>query len=872
MLRGIRKKASILSNSSQVLASSLSSENSAKYSKVLKQVHDFEIALEAMDLLLDDRGEEGINLLNKELKSSKAASKDPAAIFSLALGVMEFIEATLGFETEVMNKAHKTLSNAEEASLAHSKFNQKKQLATSHIYPPGTEFQVTYAELTLLNALVMLLQEDNGMMEQAKALFKLRRAYQILDSTYKKIKESEGVFNRNLAKFREEAENASVSSADLPGYSIPDREAFSSTLPEDIQLMKNLEEVYQMRKKRVEGTNLGPHASQVNLFKNESTLSVALSSLSCSPYLERVSTPMGRTVSPNPQNVAANAAFLKEERSAKCEEPSSESDDDEDSEEDKFSDASETFDSACGSPNFASAANSGSVTPSIQQYPASIVSISTPTSSVTSGNDTHLHVSTIDEFIHSGVQLCFGILQVVLSLIPPAIGKVLSIVGFKGDRDIGLRMLWRTAITARNIHGELALLCLLVFYDGPIQFIDVGFQLPGHEDNNVTNVLSLNGRSTVSDKELTDIIKNPNLYTPQLLSKARSFFPHNALWLLQEGRMHAAQGDIHKSIELMQNFTDDPNTSIQMEQVEALLTYDRAIFYAFCHDYDKAARDFIRMTDISSWSQAVYLFMAGVCFLEKWRMMIMGEIKYTDEVSKNKDMEFYAQKAEKYLKLAPTYVPGHGVNAAKKRGGIGGSNKQMPFDKFVLRKTRQIEERQRKYPELQYIECVGTSLVHELAYFWNGYNRMLQEDLELLHRMLEFSASSYAKFPESQDEAMIRHLFQSLALRQLGKPAEGVTILDIEVTSKYVLNDLVPFKFTKMTYSPYLYPTALYERAMFTWVMKSKNDAKLAIDETVKWLEKAEIVSDIGDYELSNRTSMRIKAATERLEQLRNEV
>jgi len=883
MLRGIRKKASILSISSTGLTASSSNEKSANYAKVLKQVHDFEIALEAMDLLLDDRNQEGVDLLTREKKNSLASTKDPAAIFSLALGLMEFIEATLGFETEVMTKAHKTLSDAEEASLAHSKFNQKNLLATSHIYPPGTEFQVTYAELTLLNALVMLLREDNGMMEQAKALFKLRRAYQILDSTYKKIKDSEGLFNRNLAKFRKEAIHASVSSVDLPGYSIPPVGESNTSLPEDIQLMKNLEQVYQMRKKRVEGTSLGPHASQVNLFKSESTLSVALSSKTSLPFIERISTPVGRTSSPNPQS-SSNAAFLqvsvKSNRSdAKNSNESDEknSNESDESDDDDFSDACDDLPSGIPRiqvPQFDRPPRPGSATPSLHHYPESIVSVATSSSSLNSGNDTHLHVSTIDEFIHSGVQLCFGILQVVLSLIPPTIGKVLSIVGFKGNRDIGLRMLWRTAITARNIHGDLALLCLLVFYDGPVQFIDVGFQLPGHEDSNVKNALNLIGRSTVSDSELTVIIKNPNLYTPQLLARARSIFPHNALWLLQEGRMHAAQGNIHESLALMQNFTDDPDTTIHMEQVEALLTYDRATMYAFIHEYDKAARDFIRMTEISSWSQAVYLFMAGSCFLEKWRMIQMGEIPFDDDATRNKSLEELAEKADKYLKLAPTYVPGVGVNASKKRGGIGGSNKQMPFDKFVLRKTKHIEERHRKYPELLYIECVGTSLIHELVYFWNGYNRMKPEDLELLHRMLEFSNSPYAKFPETQDEAMIRHFFQSLALRQLGKPAEGVTFLDSEVISRYVTQDSAnaPFKFTKMTYSPYLYPTALYERAMFTWMLKVQNNAHLAILEAVTWLEKAENVSDQGDYELSNRTSMRIKAATERLEQLRSEV
>ncbi|EEQ40272.1 hypothetical protein FOB63_003412 [Clavispora lusitaniae] len=857
MLRGIKKKASLLSGTP-----SRPADQASAYKKVLKQVHDFEVALEAMDLLLDDRSAEGTRLLKTAQKSHSERSKEPAAIFPLALGVMEFIEATLGFEAEVMQKAHSTLSAAEDASLAHSKLNQKMSLATSHIYPPGTEFQVTYAESTLLNALVMLLQENNSMMEQMKALLKLRRAYQILDATYKRIKDSEGLFNHNLAKFRKQAmsSSASVSSVDLPGYSLPE-----NGLPEDRQLMENMERIYQMRKKRVEGTNLGPHSSQVNLFR-ESTASLA-SVGQMKTSSERGSTNGNGAYGSPYGSVSGNEAFLKDgtstEANALSTTVSNESDD--------FEDATDTFEALqieCSEQekNLEVPKLSGSdfSRPSAD-FAESFLSNASSTSLASKD---HLHVSTIDEFIHSGVQLCFGILQVVLSLIPPTIGKVLSIVGFKGNRDIGLRMLWRTAITCRNIHGELALLCLLVFYDGPIQFIDVGFQLPGHEDENVRQVLDLSARSTVTDNELSTIIANPNLYTPQLLAKARLFFPHNALWLLQEGRMLAAQGKICQALQTMQSFTDNEETHIGMEQVEALLTFDRALFYAFVHDYDSAARDFLHMIEINSWSQAVYMFMAGACFLEKWRMIEKGELTFSSEGEKEKVLAEAAHKAEKYLKLAPTYVPGHGANA-KKKGGIGGSSKQMPFDKFVLRKTSHIEERVKANPNLSYIECVGTSLIHELIYFWNAYNRMPEHDLQVSMRMLDFSAQS--KFGESNDEAMIRHFLQSIILRQLGKVKEGQQTLDEKVISKYVVSDgtSAPFKFTKMTFSPYLYPTALYERAMFSWIETKDGDAKLAVKESLRWLKKAETVADVGDYELSNRTSMKIKAATERLESLK---
>lgn len=858
MLRSLRSKALLLSISSSN-SNALSDAQSAQKS-VLQQVHDFEVALQAMDLLLDDRGAEGTALLKGEHKAHQKKFDDPAAIFPLALGVMEFIEATLGFEAEVMARAHKTLLEAENASLAHSKYNVKHRISTSHIYPPGTEFQVTYAELTLLNALVMLLQEDNSMMDQAKALLKLRKAYQILDATYKKIKDLEPAFNRNLAKFRKQAEGGSVSSVDLPGYA--DKE--TSKIPEDQELIEKMETVFQMRRKRVEGSGISLLDTSVNLYGDMSTLSLSVSTGpggSVTDLASRV--PPSISTSSN-SNLTANTSFLRALGTG----PVDIFVTGDDSDSDEFADALE--DSGVQEDG-AKEANLSSK--NIQNYPESIVSINTSASSLVTAADQHLHVSTVEEFIHSGVQLCFGILQTVLSLIPPAIGRVLSIVGFKGNRKKGLQMLWRTAITSRNIHGELALLFLLVFYDGPIKFVDTGFKIPRSHSTGSTDSVEVHNLSAISDKDLEIVLKHPELHTPQLLRKARTLFPHNCLWLLQEGRMHVAQGNTKAALDMMQNFTDSPDTNINMEQVEALLTFDRAIFYIFVHDFDQAARDFIRLLEINSWSLCVYLFLAGSCYLEKWRMIQSGLLTFDSNAKKAEQLEYYAKKADHYLKLAPTYIPNHGVNAAKKKGGIGGSQKQMPFDKFVLRKTKQIEARVKANDSLLYIECVGTSLVLELVYFWNGYNSMDKEHLEMLLKMLEFSCGPLAKIPETSDEAMIRNLLKSICLRQSGHASEGLKLLESEVIGKYVTQDVdgMPFKFQKMTYSPYLYPTGLYERALFAWDLLVSEDVAQAVDQTGKWLKKAETISDTGDYELSNRTSMMIKAASERMEELKED-
>lgn len=872
MFKGLRKKTLVLLLTSQPTQLGGIMNDPSSYEKILKQVHDFETAFKAMDYLLDDRTDEGVELLREQQKKhEQGRSEQPAAIFPLALGVMEFIEATLGFEPEIMEKAHKTLLDAEAASLNNGKYNVKYHLGTSYIYPPGTEFQVTYAELTLLNALLMLLQESNGVVESAKALFKLRKAYQTLDSIYKKIKELEPLFNKNLEKLRKEAScnggsSASVSTVDLPGYQSPHLRGGSSvSLPQDVKLLKNLEKVYQMRKSRIEGTSLKDTSARGNINMYANSLE-----LSTSGVVVEKGGPLGIHNSKTHENAQFTNSTPE----------SAESDSD-----DEFSDASENFhnleDASLQMHNSPALGNS-----QVSIAGVSVLSTTNSTQEITNQEDNHLHVSTVDEYIHSGVQLCFGILQVVLSLIPPTIGKVLSIVGFKGDRERGLKMLWRTAITSRNIHGELALLCLLVFYDGPIQFIDEGFQLPGHEDFNVTSIISITKKSSISDNELDTILRNPALYTPQLLTKARGYFPHNALWLLQEGRMLAAQGKVAQAATLMQSFTDNPDTTINMQQVEALLVFDRAILYVFNHDYDEAARDFIHLLDINSWSKSIYLYFAGSCYLEKWRMIKMCIFKVED---KEKSLKYYADKAEHYLKMAPTYVPGHGINATNKKGGIGGGNKQMPFDKFLLRKLKNVEKCQKIYPQVSFLNSFGTSPIHELIYFWNGYNRMAKPELELSIKSLgysgavnaEYSANTdiqkFSQIHETEDEAMLRYFFQSIILRLLKKFSEGVTLLDSKVISKYVTQDApnMPFKFIRMNYSPYLYPIALYERSMFVWLLRTSKenpDTKAIIEESNSWLKKAETVGDIGDYELSSRTGMKIKAACDRLDYFRTQI
>ncbi|ODV93962.1 hypothetical protein PACTADRAFT_45631, partial [Pachysolen tannophilus NRRL Y-2460] len=442
----------------------------------------------------------------------------------------------------------------------------------------------------------------------------------------------------------------------------------------------------------------------------------------------------------------------------------------------------------------------------------------------------------------------------VKSIIPPTIGKVLAVVGFKGSREDGLRAVWKSA-EKRNIHGGIGLLTLLVFYDGPFQFTDVDFDVPSATENRQDQFS--NGKITQAGYGEPTLL-HPGKKLESSLLNARALFPHSALWLLQEGRMLASKGRLEEAVELMDSLT----RKIEMKQVEALLVFDRAMILIFMNKYERAAKDFLRLVDINAWSHALYFYFAGACYLESWRMC---ETKLTvptgkDDIDLSKK-EWYKEQAEKYLSSAPEQV-----------GKRKFMSKPMPFDRFLLRKTNSIKEISKR-KNLSLVDSCGTSLIHELSYFWNGYNRMPEENLKLAIKLLGFNADpdseyallnsdgkSYSKIlPESKDESMIRYTLQAITLRRLGKIEEGRKILDSNVLSEFVLPNN---KFIKMTNDPWLYPISMYERALFCWKEKSVD----GLEDAKEWLKNASEYSD--DYELSTRVGMKIKAATDRLENL----
>ncbi len=178
-----------------------------------------------------------------------------------------------------------------------------------------------------------------------------------------------------------------------------------------------------------------------------------------------------------------------------------------------------------------------------------------------------LHGNPVDVFIRSGSNLCFGVLLVMLSMIPPVFGKLLSIIGFKGDRAGGLQLLWN-ATRFSNINGAMAGLMLLGYYNGVASLCDI---LP--------------------DDDAADSIDGyPKKRCEELLADMRSQYPKSHLWLLEEARMRAANQNLEEAVDLLSG-----PMKTQLRQLEALAVFELSLNAMFSHQYELASESFVKV-------------------------------------------------------------------------------------------------------------------------------------------------------------------------------------------------------------------------------------------------------------------------------------
>lgn len=635
--------------------------------------------------------------------------------------MVAFLRATLGFEQDVMREASDRLTDAETTASADHRRAQKDPYSyKSRLYPPGSEYALCNAESQLMIAVVGVLNES--LTESIKGFYKLRKAYITLDS----IMDAEAKFvNKRTGSGLGSLENASMDSFGSMG---------------SVQSFKVLPGGF-------EDSN---HSK---------------------PNSRPPSAGSGKDTGTN--NVAkARAVYDLDQRGQN-----------EDNDEDEFYDADEAHDGAGDPERYLGHLDVGEAATKVKGLSLNIDPADErpfpspkerPLGHRTLDHDPESEVlsNPIDVFIHSGASLCFGLLLLLLSMIPPAFAKLLFIIGFRGDRVRGLRLLWQ-ASKFHNMNGAMAGLCLLGYYHAIVGFSDI---IPDR---------------TMSPTGEEPIEGYPKERCAALLADMISRHPRSRLWKLEEARMESTNRHLAKAISLLSNTKPSP-----LKQVEALDMFEKSLNAMYIHDYELCAKSFIACVSLNNWSHALYYYIAGAAEVELYRR---------NKSSNPTVAATHAKKATEYLKKAPEH-------AGKKKFMA----RQLPFDVFVTRKIKKWESRVHEF-RTSFVDAIGVSPLEEMIFFWNGYKRMDTSELEDSLKVLAWNDDKSLNplwIREGPDERAILALLRGTVFRNLHRWDEARKILKAGVL------DVDRAELKGGLKDDYTAPAAHYEMGVVNWMQR----------------------------------------------------
>ena len=428
--------------------------------------------------------------------------------------------------------------------------------------------------------------------------------------------------------------------------------------------------------------------------------------------------------------------------------------------------------------------------------------------------DAEVFTSPIDAFVHSGANLCFGLILLLLSIIPPALGKVLFVIGFQGDRQRGLRMLWQSS-KFHNINGAMAGLIILGYYNAVVGYCDILPDSPPPSSS----------ASAVHD----DIEGYPAHRLEALLITMRNRYPKSQLWLLEEARMAATKKRLDIAINIL-----CANPKSQLKQVEALSMFEKSLDAMYSHRYQLCCESFLECIRLNDWSHSLYKYIAGSAQVELYRQAKIAN----DETL-----------AAKHASLATELIHSVKEHAGKKKF----LSRPLPFDAFVVRKLDKWEARAKEW-SVPFIDAIGVSPLEEMIFLWNGTKRMPESTLKASLVALAWSEDPACNphwHREGLDEPAILSLLRAGVYRNLGRHEEAKQLLH----TKIIAHDRASFK--GHLKDDWTCPAAHYEMAANLWMERDGREADLAkVKEAEEWIEKA---AKWEGYDLDTRIGLKVK-------------
>ncbi|CAG8510434.1 2404_t:CDS:2 [Ambispora leptoticha] len=320
----------------------------------------------------------------------------------------------------------------------------------------------------------------------------------------------------------------------------------------------------------------------------------------------------------------------------------------------------------------------------------------------------------VDEHFSSGVSLGIGMFNLMLSLLPPRVLKIIEFVGFKSDRSLALKTLescggW-THVSPTNDTSS----------NGNIE--EEGLRRPFCDLALLAYHLVVSNVLPVNDTDIT--------FASEILNYNLRRYPDGVLFLYFSGRINQTESYIDEAIVQYKKAIDIQK---QWKQLHHICYWELALNYQCLRDFERAHECFEILCKESMWSKCVYSYQQAVCV-------------YT--LGRPEDMDHVINMMKKVPELTQRIA-----------------GKSIPMEKFVVRKARKFVAQENR---LLLPAC-------ELTYVWNTYDVMPLAELLKSLSIIEDTINSLDGIEEKDynnfwDDFCLAHLLRGVILSKIAFP------------------------------------------------------------------------------------------------------
>jgi tetratricopeptide (TPR) repeat protein len=199
-----------------------------------------------------------------------------------------------------------------------------------------------------------------------------------------------------------------------------------------------------------------------------------------------------------------------------------------------------------------------------------------------------------DDRLRGAVYFGYGIMNIVLSLIPPKLMKLANLFGFSGDRRLGLQAL-EFASHSQDMKAPLARIALLWYH------------------TIVRPFFALDGEKEDAGADEAD----------RLLKEAESLYPNSALFLYFKGKVLYLRRQLGDALAV---YTSAASLSRDQREIEHIALYEKGWIHFLQLNYAESLPCYIRLKNETRWSACFYAYLCAAM------TGVMGDLKESREL------------------------------------------------------------------------------------------------------------------------------------------------------------------------------------------------------------------------------------------------